>query len=194
MFPVISTARHGLAVQVFFAKRKTFSHKIYGGEKKNSIFSCFSLSLSLSFYSLSPTFYKPLYRSIQQFDLLCEFIDESNYIRRLRKVENEWRSIHQSPILHVSAAIVHFSRCKRGTFERTTTHLRFSRHFESISRFMEANSKSGRNAWTSDTIRSRRVQLEYVDGGNKDFAPYFFVEVIEFDLFIYIYTRIHSNT
>lgn len=59
---------------------------------------------------------------------------------------------------------------------------------------MEANSKSGRNAWTSDTIRSRRVQLEYVDGGNKDFAPYFFVEVIEFDLFIYIYTRIHSNT
>lgn len=31
-----------------------------------------------------------------------------------------------------------------------TTHLRFSRHFESISRFMEANSKSGRNAWISD--------------------------------------------
>ena len=163
-------------------------------ERKKIPFFPISLFLSLFFHSLSPTFYKPLYRSTTQFDLLCEFIDESYYIRRLRKVENEWRSIHQSPILHVSSAIVHFSRCKRGTFERTTTHLRFSRHFESISRFMEANSKSGRNAWTSDTIRSRRVQLEYVDGGNKDFAPYFFVEVIEFDLFIYIYTRIHSNT
>lgn len=57
---------------------------------------------------------------------------------------------------------------------------------------MEANSKSGgRNAWISDTIRSRRVQLKYVDGGNKDFAPYFFVEVIEFDLFIYIYIYIY---
>lgn len=194
MFPVISTARHGLAVQVFFAKRKTFSHKIYGGEKKNSIFPYFSLSLSLFSFFISNILQTALSIYTTQFDLLCEFIDESYYIRRLRKVENEWRSIHQSPILHVSSAIVHFSRCKRGTFERTTTHLRFSRHFESISRFMEANSKSGRNAWTSDTIRSRRVQLEYVDGGNKDFAPYFFVEVIEFDLFIYIYTRIHSNT